>query len=61
MVNGDPECNVIVGAPGLDAWEYQTCTELLMPIGNNGKQDIFYNAPWTAASWNLYCQQTYGT
>lgn len=47
---GNSTCNDILGE-GLGAgmgetWGYQTCTELLMPIGSNGKNDIFNYAPF---------------
>lgn len=39
-------------------WEYQTCTEMVMPMCNNGT-DMFDPSPWDFPAWSDYCFQTY--
>eukprot|EP00762_Andalucia_godoyi_P005095 ANDGO_04035.mRNA.1 Prolyl carboxy peptidase like protein 5 len=43
------------------AWTYQTCTEMPMPIGSDGINDMFVNQPWDFGQWTQYCKQTFGT
>jgi len=49
------------GPPGLDAngWEYQTCTEMVMPMSSGGPKDMFPDQPWNLTSWTAYCQKTW--
>ena len=63
VYNGDKECydiidygDDIVG----ETWTYQKCTELPMPYGSNGQQDIFYNNTYSFEKWDAYCQKRYG-
>ena len=48
-------------ALGDNAWEYQTCTEMVMPIGQYPQTDMFIPAPWDLQSWIKYCQQKWKT
>jgi len=50
------------GTPSLgdQAWEYQTCTEMVMPISSNGTSDMFPLSVFSLESWTEYCQQTWG-
>jgi lysosomal Pro-X carboxypeptidase len=47
-------------ALGTSAWEYQTCTEMVMPMGTNGTSDMFPPAFWDEDAWVSYCKQTWG-
>jgi len=44
---------------GTDGWEYQTCTEMVMPMATNGISDMFNPAPWDEKGWVQFCQQKY--
>ena len=49
--------------PGLrvPGWNYQSCTEMVMPIGQYGEpSDMFYPAPWSLADIIHGCQSSYG-
>lgn len=50
------------GTGGLDAqgWNYLACTDVPMPMGSNGKQDMFYPAPWNYQTYSDQCFATYG-
>eukprot|EP01133_Synstelium_polycarpum_P015464 gene15464-18351_t len=48
------------GALGSNGWDYQACTEMIMPISSNGVQDMFPAAPFSLTQLNQYCQSTYG-
>jgi len=41
-------------------WNYQSCTEMVMPIGQYGGKDMFYPAPWNLTSIIQGCQQSFG-
>ncbi|XP_022199977.2 lysosomal Pro-X carboxypeptidase isoform X1 [Nilaparvata lugens] len=43
---------------GLDAWNYQSCTEMVMPICMDGKQDFFEPAPWDLGAYVNDCKKT---
>jgi len=45
----------------LTPWDYQSCTEMILPIGQYGPpSDLFYVAPWDLQGDIDYCQQTFG-
>lgn len=49
--------------PGLrvPGWNYQSCTEMVMPIGQYGEpSDMFYPAPWSLQGAVQGCQSSYG-
>ncbi|EFC48673.1 lysosomal carboxypeptidase [Naegleria gruberi] len=58
---GTSTCNNLTqpDSPSLgdDGWEYQTCNEMVMPIGNYPQTDMFIPAPWDLQAWISYCQQ----
>jgi len=41
------------------AWDYQACTEMIMPTQSNGKTDMFLPDPWDYDAYVEYCQDTY--
>jgi len=47
-------------AAGNAAWDYQACTEMIMPISSNGISDMFPPAPFSLPDLIEYCQQTWG-
>lgn len=47
--------------PVMTAWEYQTCTEFVFPMCNNGKEDMFEPAAWDPKAYNDQCYSTYKT
>uniref|UniRef100_A0A7S4NTB1 Prolylcarboxypeptidase n=1 Tax=Paramoeba aestuarina TaxID=180227 RepID=A0A7S4NTB1_9EUKA len=44
---------------GDQAWNYQACTEMIMPVQTNGKTDMFLPAPWIYSDYVTYCQETF--
>merc|ERR1719295_815416 len=42
-------------------WDLQSCTEMVMPICSNNKDDMFDVKPWNITAWSQYCQNTWGT
>jgi len=48
--------------PGLDAdrgWDYQACTEMVMPICTDGINDMFEPTAWNIADYNSTCFKKY--
>lgn len=43
---GDVKCYNTTGDPVLDGWDFQTCSEMVMPVCSNGVNDMFENNPW---------------
>ena len=41
-------------------WDYQFCTEMFMPIGMDGKNDMFWYAPWNASEQSDRCYKKHG-
>lgn len=51
-----------VNPPGLqnEGWPYQSCTEMVMPIGQYGlPSDMFFKAPWDYDATVKQCQQQF--
>ena len=50
------------GSGSLDAsgWNYLACTDVPMPMGSNGKTDMFYPQPWNYDAYTKSCQDQYG-
>lgn len=45
-----------------DTWTYQTCTEQVLPQGQNGlPNDILYSSPWSLSSFVQECQAQFGS
>mgnify|MGYP000066980333 FL=1 len=60
---GDVQCFDIYSAGRSvgQTWEYQTCTEFLMPIGQYGPpNDMFPKRPWNEEMWSNICMAKYG-
>ena len=63
---GDKTCfDIDSTSPPLDnvmtAWEYQTCTEFVFPMCNNGKDDMFEPAAWDPKQYYAMCATAYQT
>lgn len=43
---------------GFDLWNFQACTEMIMPIGSNGVTDMFHSDPWNLEDYLNYCRTT---
>jgi lysosomal Pro-X carboxypeptidase len=41
-------------------WNYQQCSEMVMPMSQDGVQDMFYPAAWNLTAYNENCRNTYG-
>ncbi|KAJ0182820.1 hypothetical protein K1T71_002189 [Dendrolimus kikuchii] len=54
FMNGDNYSN-------LDAsgWDYQACTEMVMPISSTGVTDFFEPSPWNFTSYSEECHKKY--
>ncbi|ELU17643.1 hypothetical protein CAPTEDRAFT_152094 [Capitella teleta] len=46
--------------PDSYAWDYQACTDFLMPSGTNNKTDMFPILPFTMEQRNSYCEKRWG-
>ena len=42
---------------GTMGWDYQACTEMVMPTCSNGKDDMFEPAPWDFDAYSKSCQK----
>ena len=42
---------------GADMWDYQACTEMVMPMCFDGTNDMFEKADWNATAFAKYCQK----
>lgn len=63
--SGTTQCNDILSDATADlgeqGWDYQSCTEMVMPIGQSGlPTDMFVPAPWSDAAFVEYCAQKWG-
>jgi lysosomal Pro-X carboxypeptidase len=62
---GDKKCyDVDSSSPfdiNMDSWEYQTCTEFVFPMCNNGKQDMFEPADWDPKIYDAFCNFQFQT
>lgn len=41
-------------------WSYIYCTEIMVPIGQNGITDMFWSAPWNVTAKMEFCKQLWG-
>ncbi|KAF2070403.1 hypothetical protein CYY_008273 [Polysphondylium violaceum] len=46
---------------GNDGWDYQACTEMIMPITSDGVNDMFPPQPFDLADLTTQCQQAWNT
>ena len=48
--DGKDKCNEISGDDlsdnDMSGWDILACGDMVMPMGSNGKTDMFYYAPW---------------
>jgi len=44
---------------GIDTWDYQACTEMILPVGADGVNDMFLPQPWDLQAYTKYCNQKY--
>lgn len=60
---GTTKCLAITpdASPNLDAkgWDYQACTEMVMPMCSNGVDDMFEPSPWDFEKFSDLCYQVY--
>ncbi|KZC07914.1 Lysosomal Pro-X carboxypeptidase [Dufourea novaeangliae] len=59
---GETKClNLNDSTPQLDAvgWNYQACTEMVMPTCSNGINDMFEAAPWNFDEYAKDCEKKY--
>ena len=55
---GDKKCHSIEDAApqlGANFWNYQACTEIVMPLCTDGINDMFEPVPWNVESFNYWC------
>ena len=57
----DINTNAGISSSDMRAWEYQTCSELIMPIGSYGyPSDMFYSDPWDEQVFRKNCLKNFG-
>ena len=44
---------------GMDNWDYQFCTEMVLPVCANGIHDVFEEQPWNITKFSNDCQAKY--
>ncbi|CAL0326723.1 unnamed protein product [Lupinus luteus] len=44
---------------GLQEWQWQACTEMIMPLGGNNEESIFPESKWSYDDRSSYCQYAY--
>ncbi|KAK6640761.1 hypothetical protein RUM44_012458 [Polyplax serrata] len=57
---GDQKClNYYSISPtlGADMWDYQACSEMVMPMCQNGNTDMFEPTPWSLADFSESCMK----
>ncbi|RWS31159.1 lysosomal Pro-X carboxypeptidase-like protein, partial [Leptotrombidium deliense] len=57
---GETKCNDIEGDVsqlGTDAWDFQSCTEMVMPVCSDGVNDMFEYNPWNVTKVSSDCQK----
>jgi lysosomal Pro-X carboxypeptidase len=59
---GDQKCFDILGSasPTLDSggWDYQACTEMVMPMSSGGPNDLFPPSAWNLTEYIQHCQDS---
>ena len=61
--SGEAQCtqlssNLTYGVDWL--WSYVRCTTLIMPIGMDGVNDMFYSRPWDIWEFLAFCEERFG-
>ncbi|XP_071449372.1 lysosomal Pro-X carboxypeptidase [Hetaerina americana] len=46
---------------GDEGWDFQSCTEMVMPMCSDGDEDMFEPKKWNLKEENARCQATWGT
>lgn len=41
-------------------WDYQACTEMVMPFSRNGEDDMFWKQPWDLKAFGKQCKEQWG-
>ncbi|RWS14071.1 lysosomal Pro-X carboxypeptidase-like protein, partial [Dinothrombium tinctorium] len=55
---GQAKCNDISGdvaSLGTKGWDFQSCTEMVMPVCSDGVQDMFFHRPWNITQVKIDC------
>ncbi|XP_052737993.1 lysosomal Pro-X carboxypeptidase [Bicyclus anynana] len=62
--NRKPDCvnytNTNYGNLDASGWDYQACTEMIMPMCTTGKDDMFEPSPWNFTTYAEGCHKKYG-
>jgi len=57
-------CNDIYGDQSSDqdmsGWDVLACADMVMPMGSDGVNDMFYDAPWDSAAYDEICWNRFG-
>ena len=58
---GETKCNDIDSFGGLDVvgWNFQSCTEMTLPVCSDGQNDMFEPNPWNMSQYKENCQKSY--
>ncbi|OTF76256.1 lysosomal Pro-X carboxypeptidase-like protein [Euroglyphus maynei] len=60
---GETECNKIDASNerlGTNAWDFQACTEMVLPQCSNGVDDMFEPKQWTFDEFSEDCRKKFG-
>ncbi|PIA43524.1 hypothetical protein AQUCO_01900129v1 [Aquilegia coerulea] len=61
-MGGNTRCNIFVDyKPSKESgWQWQTCTEMVMPIGYHENETMFQNNPFDLSNFTKNCQNLFG-
>jgi len=54
------DMNAGLGSLGDQAWNVLACSQVILPMGTNGVNDIFPSRPWDYQANSKFCKDTYG-
>lgn len=61
---GAVQCNDIGTQGGslgdINGWDFQACTEMVLPVCSNGVTDMYEKSPWNFTQYSLDCNKKYG-